>query len=74
MGNLDKMKEVIFKFLDSPAFKEEGVDTENFRKWLAVCDLPSCPYDAIKELIACLESAEEKQKLGFVDLIRLLLL
>ena len=45
------MKEAIFKFLESPAFKEEKVDVENFKKWLAVCDLANCPYEAIKDLI-----------------------
>jgi hypothetical protein len=68
------MKEVLFKYLESPAFKEENVECDSFKKWLAVCDLSSCPYDAIKELIACLEAAEEKSKLAFIDLIRLLLL
>ena len=74
MANLDKMKQAILKFVESDAVTKEVGQVEAFKKWLNILDLQHCPQEAIRELFACLESAEDRSKLALIDLIRLLLL
>ena len=53
-GNIEKMKEVIQKFVDSDPVKNEVGECENFKKWLTIFDFESIPQKAIDELIEML--------------------
>ena len=67
------MKEVILKFAESDTVKNEVGEVAEFKKWLNIFDFESIPQTAINELIQMLEVAEDRAKIGLMDLIRLLL-
>src|SRR5206468_1708366 len=74
MQMMDKMKEFITKFVDSPEVKSDVPSTENLKTWLKSFKFESVPGKAIDELMDVLGCAEDKNKIAIMDLIRLLLL
>ena len=74
MTLLDKMKEFISNFADSEDVKKDVKSTENMKKWLSTFKLESMPRDAIDELFAMVEVAEDKNKIALIDLVRLIMM
>ncbi len=70
-ANLDKMKEFISKLAVSSAGE---VKVDAFRAWLDTFDIKRIGAQALDQLVALSEIAEDKQKIALVDLLRLLVL
>jgi hypothetical protein len=70
-GQIDKMKEFITKLTVSSA-SEIKVDV--FKAWLDTFDIKNISAQALDELVALSEIAEDKEKIALVDLLRLLVL
>ena len=72
MGNAEKMKEFINKFLESDTVTKECGDVSNFKAWLQDFKLDAMPQKAIDELVEMVGAAEERSKIALIDLMRLL--
>lgn len=73
MQAIDKMKEFITNFANSPDTQKEVKSLENIKKWLTGFKLESIPKEAIDELVTMIEIAEDKSKIALIDLVRLLM-
>ncbi len=71
---VDKMKEFVTKFIDSPDVQNEVKSTEHLKKWLVTFKLEAIPRNAIDELMEVLGCAEDKNKIAIMDLLRLLMI
>ena len=74
MSLLDKMNESILKFADSEDVKKYVPSTEHMKKWLQTFKLENMPREAIDELFAMVEVAEDKNKIALIDLVRLIMM
>jgi len=72
LGQLDKMKQFIEKFVDSDTVKKEVGEVKAFKAWLVDFKLEAISQEAINELVSMVEVAEERFKIALIDLVRLL--
>ena len=73
MGNVEKMKEFIEKFVNSETVQKECSDVSNFKEWLKEFKFDKISQKAIDELIDMVGVAEERSKIALIDLLRILL-